>query len=462
MKIKKVLGEGSYGSVVICEKNGQDYALKTVEGDYYGLVSLQEIDIMNSVYNPFICSARKTYIDQNAALIFMDLADETLHKYKFADSSELKTAAFQMICSLAFLEKRNIIHGDIKGNNFLCFKESNGIPLNVRLTDFSLSCRSYGKGISPLFKMFCSIYRPLEAWYSEAECKSDVWALGCCLFELFTGERQLFPSQDERYDKTIIFDIKDGSNVQKRWRVSNDGYVTTLGQFAEKTGQVMTVKYAQRIQAAKDRLAKFTQPLNLFVREWGPVYTALPTYIRDMLIVDPACRPTAMQLFEADYFRKERELLTQQLTQYYDSQGRPRSEGQYVLLDGSIRHHLVRNPLEYEELQYFLKKDYYQRITRIAAIDIFSKCKHLGDNVFILQACLLISIKITDPSNLEWFEYDRQNEVETLEVSRSEEEDLKIILEAEKLICQTLNYVLYPESTEIFDLTDNQLSAFFL
>jgi len=462
MKIKKVLGEGSYGSVVIAEKNGKDYALKTVEGDYYGLVSLQEIDIMNSVYNPFLSSACKTYLEGNSALIFMDLADETLHRYKFQDKKEFKLVAFQMIASLAFLEKRNIIHGDIKGNNFLCFKNSNGFPLNVRITDFSLSCRSYGKNTSPLFKMFCSIYRPIEAWFGEAECKSDVWALGCCLFELLTGERQLFPSQDERYDKSIMFDLKESKEVvHRRWRISNDGYVTTLGQFAEKTGQVMTIKYAQRIQAAKERLDKFDKPLNLFVRDWSGVYKSLPTFIKDMLTVDPTCRPTALQLFEAEYFREERELLTAQLTAFYDNQSRPRSDGQYVLLDGTIRHHLSRNPLEYEEVRYFLSKSYYQRITKIAALDIFSKCKHVGNDAYILLACLLISIKITDPSNLEWFEYDRQKELAD-KFDSDEDEDMKLILESEKLICQSLNYVLYPEATELFDLTDDQLSAFFL
>jgi serine/threonine protein kinase len=464
MKIKKVLGEGSYGSVVICEKNGQEYALKTVKGDFYGLVSLQEIDIMNSVYNPFISSARKTYIEGNSSLVFMDLADETLHRYKFDTERELKMAAFQMVTALAFLEKRNIVHGDIKGNNFLCFKNSYGMDLNVRLTDFSLSCRSYGKGISPLFKMYCSIYRPIEAWFSEAVCKSDVWALGCCLYEIATGERQLFHEQDERYDKQYVFDIKDLGIDRQRWKISNDCYISTLGHFAEKTGQSLSLRFNRRVEECRKRIDGFHKPLNIFVREWAVVYKSMPRWISDMLIVDPSLRPSASQLFEMDYFKEERTLLAQQLSEFYEESGKAHSELPYVLLDGSVKQHLTRNPLEFEEIRYFLDKTCYQRITKIAAMDIFSKCKHLGTHVFILQACILISIKITDPFNLEWFEYDRQVELKDSGFDSDADSDdyMKVILETEKLVCQTLNYILYPESPEIFDLTDDQLLVFFL
>jgi serine/threonine protein kinase len=314
--------------------------------------------------------------------------------------------------------------------------------------------------------MYCSIYRPMEAWYSEAVCKSDVWALGCCLYEMVTGERQLFPEQDERYDKSLVFDIDDLGTSRQRWRISNDCYLSTLGFFAEKTGQAMTMRFSKRIEDCRHRLKGFVKPINLFVREWVGVYRSMPRWVSDMLVVDPTLRPSASQLFEMDYFKEERTLLADQLTKFYEEQKRPHSGPPYVLMDGSVKQHLARNPLEYEEIRYFIDKPYYQRITKIAAMDIFSKCKHLGTHVFVLQACLLISIKITDPFNLEWFEYDRQNELRESGFEGEEEEDnenyMGAILETEKLICQTLNYILYPESPEIFDLTDDQLLAFFL
>lgn len=463
MKIKKVLGEGSYGSVVSCEKNGKDYALKTVKGDDFGLVSLQEIDIMNSVFNPFICSSQKTYIDGSSTLIFMDLAHETLHKHKFETEEELKLAAFQMVCSLAFLEKRNIVHGDIKSNNFLCFKNSQGIDFNVRLTDFSLSCRSYGNGSNPLFKMFCSIYRPIEAWYGEACCKSDVWALGCCLYELISGDSQLFPSQDEKYDQESVYHLQEDGKTYRRWRLSNDSYITILGQFAESTNQVLSDEYNKRVEKAKVRVQTTKKRIQVFVRDWLKIYRSLPTYIRDMLTVDPSRRPSASELFQADYFKKERDELSDQLLQYYIMTNIPHSDGSLILLDGAVRHHLTRNNLEYEEIKHFMDKPYYERVTKIVAMDIFSKCKHVGDDVYILQACLLIGIKLTDPSNIEWFEYDRQTEMDNYGLGEGNyHDDLEEILKTERLVCQALNYVLYPETSDLFNLTDEQIFAFFL
>ena len=464
MKIKKILGEGSYGSVVVCEKNGENFALKTVRGDDYGLVSLQEIDVMNSVYNPFLVSAKKTYIENNSILIFMDLASETLHRHKISGEGELRSIVFQMITSLAFLERKNIIHGDIKANNFLCFKDAYGIPLNVRLTDFSLACRSYG--IPPMFRMYCSVYRPIESWFSEAECKSDVWALGCCIYELLTGESQLFPSQDERYDESysdtlseVISSPVRQTKVHKRWRPSFDIYVSILGQFAEKTGQPISRGFQKRCQDSEARVERFPKPLNVFVREWGRIYRSLPSYLKDMLTVDPAKRPSATQMFHSEYFREERRTLATRISEHYLKTRIPHSEGELVLLDGATRHHIGRVGLEYEEVEFFMTRPRYSRITLIAAMDMFSKCKQIENKDYVKFTCLFVSMKITDPSNMDVFERDKMN---FFQHSSNDEFYTQVIVELETLVCQTLNFVLYPEDEKIFDLTNDQLLAFYV
>lgn len=457
MKIKRVVGEGSYGAVVICEKDGEEYALKTVKGDYYGLVSLQEVDVMNGISSPFLVSARKTYIDDNSTLLFMDLADETLHRYRISDENELKMIAFQMVSSLAFLEKRKIVHGDVKANNFLCYKNSHGISLNVRLTDFSLACRSYG--IPPMFRMYCSVYRSIESWYSEAECKSDVWALGCCIYELLTRDSQLFPSQDESYDDkysdTLVEIIPGGSQrVHRRWKPSFDVYISTLGRFADSVGQPLTLKYRKRVDDAERRLECFPKSLNVFVRKWVEIYRGLPEYLKTMLIVDPSCRPSAMDLFHSDFFSEERRRLTRDLISYYDSIGVSRSDGEGVILDGAVKIHTCRIPLEYEEVIFFMSRSRYSRITLISAMDIYSKCKHLEDiDDRIKFTCLFMSLKMTDPANIDLFELD---------IERSRAPRLVVILDCEVILCQALNYVFYPEDPRIFELTDEQLNAFYV
>jgi serine/threonine protein kinase len=369
-----------------------------------------------------------------------------------------------MITSLAFLEKRNIIHGDIKANNFLCFRDAYGIPLNIRLTDFSLSCRPYG--IPPMCRMYCSIYRPVESWFSEAECKSDVWALGCCIYELLTGESQLFPSQDERYDESysdtlseVISSPDRKTKVHKRWRPSFDIYISIIGQFAENTGQAVSKKFLKRFKDSENRVERFPKPLNVFVREWGRIYRSLPPYLRDMLTVDPAKRPSATQLFHSDYFREERTSLASMLSTHYLKTQTPYSEGELVLLDGALKHHTGRVPLEYEEMEFFMTRPRYSRITLIAAMDMYSKCKHIENKNYVKFTCLFVSMKITDPSNIEIFERDKMT---YFRHPSNDEFYTQVIVELETLVCQTLNFVLYPEDEKIFELTNDQLLAFYI
>lgn len=451
MKIKRVLGEGSYGSVVHVEKRGEDFAMKTVVGDEIGLVSLQEIDIMNSISNPFVVSARKTYIEGNTTLIFMDLADATLHHHKIETEDEFRMIAYQMICSLAYLEKRKIIHGDIKGNNFLCYKDTYGLPLNVRITDFSLSCRSYGVSSKPMFKMYCAIYRAVEVWFSEAECKSDIWALGCCLYELFSKNEFLIPVQDETKDNRP-FDLLEvsrsgrSSKHHSRWKKSFDMYLSSLLSMAESMKQPLSESMRQRLKAARGRCDEGGSQIK--IRNWVSVLESLPPYIKDMLTVDPSYRPSATELMNSPYFYHERATVTSALQHYYGSNNIECSLGTAVILDGFVKHHSKRIPLSFAEIAYFLENRRSHRIPRLVAIDVLSKCRHYQPEGYarnFLMACLLIGCKLTDPSQMDWLG----------------DEDIEGIIQMEQVICQALNYVIYPEDHVIFDFTDDQVYAFY-
>jgi serine/threonine protein kinase len=82
-----------------------------------------------------------------------------------------------------FLHQHHILHGDIKPNNILLLNNT------VKLTDFSLS-RVIDKGcIINYNSTYTLCYRPPEVKENKLYLKSDIWALGCTLYEIFYGTK---------------------------------------------------------------------------------------------------------------------------------------------------------------------------------------------------------------------------------------------------------------------------------
>jgi hypothetical protein len=148
------------------------------------------------------------------------------------------------------------------------------------------------------------------------------------------------------------------------------------------------------------------------------------------------------------YFSHERATITSALQNYYRENDMECSLGTAVILDGVVKHHSKRIPLSFPEIAYFLENRRSRRIPRLIAIDVLSKCRHYqAKNLTrnFLMACLLIGCKLTDPSQMDWIS----------------DEDIDGVIEMENVICQALNYVIYPEDPAIFDFTDDQVYAFY-
>lgn len=88
---------------------------------------------------------------------------------------------------LHYLHERGWVHCDVKPDNFLV--DDNG---NVKLIDFSIAQRSKRSLLSFLGKKQVvkgtrSYMSPEQIRGESLDCRSDVYSLGCVLFELFTG-----------------------------------------------------------------------------------------------------------------------------------------------------------------------------------------------------------------------------------------------------------------------------------
>ena len=103
----------------------------------------------------------------------------------------IRRICHQVLTSLAFLRRREIVHCDLKPENILLIQPK---EIGVKVIDFGSSCRLNARLYQYIQSRF---YRSPEVLlgltYTEA---IDMWSLGCILVELYTGE-PLFGGTDQ-------------------------------------------------------------------------------------------------------------------------------------------------------------------------------------------------------------------------------------------------------------------------
>lgn len=192
-----LLGKGSYGAVYKVKDglaaklyNSKDYSSQILE--VFILSRLNHKNILR-IYS---ASFTKHYIT-------MPCYDCNL--FDFIKDKRPLTAnmvcdfAYQLLDALVYLNKKNIIHCDIKPNNILVkFGAKQDETPRLVLCDFGIS--AVHREIINYRAVQAEPYRAPEVWnrpstfnYSQ---KIDIWSLGCVLFELITGERFVVVNED--------------------------------------------------------------------------------------------------------------------------------------------------------------------------------------------------------------------------------------------------------------------------
>ncbi len=123
---------------------------------------------------------------------------DVLKKVNENDIETKKSLALQMLTACSKLTEKNVIHKDIKPDNFLVKKiEGNQDSYEVALTDFGCAEWSHKKTgqiagtqafMSPEYFFVASADNMDNDKIKEVTTeKHDAWALGITLFEMFTG-----------------------------------------------------------------------------------------------------------------------------------------------------------------------------------------------------------------------------------------------------------------------------------
>ncbi|KAE8076539.1 hypothetical protein FH972_015182 [Carpinus fangiana] len=123
--------------------------------------------------------------------------------------SDVRKHTKSMLVGLKHIHDRGFVHCDLKPDNVLLVPTADGFE--VKIADFGLAKRAYTSCETPSWRGTPWYIAPECVIYGVQEAFSDIWALGCTVLEMLTGELP-WPtvSGSEEYDN-LISQIGSGS-----------------------------------------------------------------------------------------------------------------------------------------------------------------------------------------------------------------------------------------------------------
>ncbi|XP_056313891.1 serine/threonine-protein kinase 36 isoform X1 [Danio aesculapii] len=210
--ILEVIGEGSFGRVYKGRRkfSGQVVALKFIpkvgrsEKDLRSLK--REIDIMRGLKHPNIVLLLDSFETEREVVVVTEYAEGELFQILEDDGSlpekQVREIACQLVSALYYLHSHRILHRDMKPQNILLGK--GGV---VKLCDFG-----FARAMSVSTLVLTSIKgTPLYMSPELVEEKpydhsTDLWSLGCILYELHTGAPPFYTNSIFQLVQLIVRD----------------------------------------------------------------------------------------------------------------------------------------------------------------------------------------------------------------------------------------------------------------
>lgn len=218
-RIVSKLGMGSFGKVLRCidHKTGKYVAVKLIiNRKRFHMQALVEADLLKTLtsWNKNQYGGALPIVDYVDHFTFRDhlcIATELLginlyellkyNKYKGFPIPLVRQFSRQILEALAFLEKKKIIHCDLKPENVLISDLERG---TIKLIDFGSSCYENEKVYTYIQSRF---YRSPEVMMGMVyDTKIDMWSFGCIVPEMVNA-KPLFPGNNELEQVAFVMQL---------------------------------------------------------------------------------------------------------------------------------------------------------------------------------------------------------------------------------------------------------------
>uniref|UniRef100_A0A4W5KFI5 3-phosphoinositide-dependent protein kinase 1 n=1 Tax=Hucho hucho TaxID=62062 RepID=A0A4W5KFI5_9TELE len=193
-KFGKILGEGSFSTVVLARERAtaKEYAIKILEKRHImkenkAQYVKRERDVMSNLDHPFFVKLYFTFQDDEKLYFGLSYAKNgELLKYirKIGSFDETCTRFYsaEIVCALEYLHEKGIIHRDLKPENILLSED-----MHIQITDFGTAKQLSSDSKQARANSFVGTaqYVSPELLTEKSACKSsDLWALGCIIYQL--------------------------------------------------------------------------------------------------------------------------------------------------------------------------------------------------------------------------------------------------------------------------------------
>jgi NIMA (never in mitosis gene a)-related kinase len=194
----KVVGKGSFGHAVLVQTANdpnKHYIMKIIDVSKMERKqkeeALNEVHVLKAMRHPFICTYRESFMEKRCLCIVMDYADGGDLYTRIAKQKErgdlftekqILDWFVQIALALKHVHDRKILHRDIKTQNIFLTSKS-----EIKLGDFGIArilqntddCAKTAIGTPYYLSPEICQEKP----YNQ---KSDIWSLGCILYEMVT------------------------------------------------------------------------------------------------------------------------------------------------------------------------------------------------------------------------------------------------------------------------------------
>lgn len=192
-KIKDI-GQGSYGkAVLVQDRDGKMYVMKVI--DMSRMDSKQrkdaanEVKVLSSLKHPYIVSYRESFTEHRNLAIVMDYADggdlhdrivRTRKAGKAFPEEKILRWFTEATLALKYMHDKHVLHRDLKSQNLFLTSQD-----RLRIGDFGISKVLESTAAFAKTTIGTPYYLSPEICMEKPySFSSDVWALGCILYEM--------------------------------------------------------------------------------------------------------------------------------------------------------------------------------------------------------------------------------------------------------------------------------------